>query len=449
MGPSASLEGREVRSGLLNEADLGSVPVADLFGFTQVMDPDERRARLYAEAQVERHGDLRVWARRVRELQLSPGADVHLRRARLKGACRHGVLPLLRPEVWALLIGADDAFDDEKMLTGVARPPFAGQGRGDGEPPSPGATAATGLQSKDSEMKLAIEADLRRTFPEHTWLQSPRGQVSLRNVLVTFAVMRGDYCQGLSFIAATLLLALGRDEGRSIAALDALLADSREGRLMRRFNSLQPEGSAAHYGPGASLVPDTLFRHDLHGLLVECAVLERLVVHKLPRIARRLDALGCGVEVFAAEWFLTLFSSLLPADTCARVWDALLVEGFKVIHRVALALLTLHGDACVLDEVRVESAGDVAALLKVALSRTHNHEHLMRTAFYGIGSFPTGRLEELRRSMLETSSSPSASPRKKLGKVASARIQGYLDRIGLSTGHPGTPRKGPRAALWR
>lgn len=37
--------------------------------------------------------------------------------------------------------------------------------------------------------------------------------------------------------------------------------------------------------------------------------------------------------------FPCLFTATLPAETTARVWDALMVEGPKVLFRVGLALL--------------------------------------------------------------------------------------------------------------
>lgn len=46
-----------------------------------------------------------------------------------------------------------------------------------------------------------------------------------------------------------------------------------------------------------------------------------------------------------ADWFLCLFCTSLPSETAARVWDALLHEGTKVLFRVALALLKLHEGA--------------------------------------------------------------------------------------------------------
>ena len=45
---------------------------------------------------------------------------------------------------------------------------------------------------------------------------------------------------------------------------------------------------------------------------------------------------GCGCR------FLTLFSTSLPSETVARVWDSVFNEGSKALYRVALALLKVH-----------------------------------------------------------------------------------------------------------
>lgn len=39
------------------------------------------------------------------------------------------------------------------------------------------------------------------------------------------------------------------------------------------------------------------------------------------------------------QWFMTLFTYNFPFAVVVRIWDAVLSEGWKVIFRVALALL--------------------------------------------------------------------------------------------------------------
>lgn len=43
--------------------------------------------------------------------------------------------------------------------------------------------------------------------------------------------------------------------------------------------------------------------------------------------------------MYATQWLLTQYTSSFHFDLVTRVWDCFLVEGFKTIYRVMLALL--------------------------------------------------------------------------------------------------------------
>lgn len=72
---------------------------------------------------------------------------------------------------------------------------------------------------------------------------------------------------------------------------------------------------------------------------------EANLLHHLPVGLRRLlcvllvQAIGCEASLLATDWYLCLYATSLPAETAARVWDALFLEGRKVLHRMGLALL--------------------------------------------------------------------------------------------------------------
>eukprot|EP00882_Tetradesmus_deserticola_P034896 GHRQ01040226.1.p2 GENE.GHRQ01040226.1~~GHRQ01040226.1.p2 ORF type:complete len:117 (+),score=50.86 GHRQ01040226.1:322-672(+) len=72
---------------------------------------------------------------------------------------------------------------------------------------------------------------------------------------------------------------------------------------------------------------------------VEMKALDELIAQKLPRLAAHLAELEAEVSILATDWFLTLFATSMPAETVARLWDALFNEGSKVLYRAALALL--------------------------------------------------------------------------------------------------------------
>lgn len=93
------------------------------------------------------------------------------------------------------------------------------------------------------------------------------------------------------------------------------------------------------------------YSRTLKGLRVEQKALSHFVEQKLPRVARHLEAHGCDMSLLGTEWVLCVFTTSLPPETTARVWDALLHEGAKVLYRVALALF----------KVRVTCSGEPAA----------------------------------------------------------------------------------------
>ena len=47
-------------------------------------------------------------------------------------------------------------------------------------------------------------------------------------------------------------------------------------------------------------------------------------------------------QIYASQWFLTLFSIYFPFETVVRIWDIYLVEGRKTLFRIALAILKIN-----------------------------------------------------------------------------------------------------------
>lgn len=78
---------------------------------------------------------------------------------------------------------------------------------------------------------------------------------------------------------------------------------------------------------------------NLKGCQVEIKTLEMMVKEKEPKLAEHLHSIYCETTIIATEWYLCLFCTTLPPETCCRLWDALLNEGNKILHRVALAAL--------------------------------------------------------------------------------------------------------------
>ena len=67
-----------------------------------------------------------------------------------------------------------------------------------------------------------------------------------------------------------------------------------------------------------------------------------LVERKHPRLMEVFDRLECSLGGLTGDWFSRMFTTALPAETTARVWDCVMVEGPKVLFRAALSLVKVR-----------------------------------------------------------------------------------------------------------
>jgi len=75
-------------------------------------------------------------------------------------------------------------------------------------------------------------------------------------------------------------------------------------------------------------------------------ILQGLLNTRMPKLAAHFRALNVLTTMYAAQWFLTIFTYNFPFAVVVRVWDAFLSEGWKVVFRVALGVLKTNEGAC-------------------------------------------------------------------------------------------------------
>jgi hypothetical protein len=85
-----------------------------------------------------------------------------------------------------------------------------------------------------------------------------------------------------------------------------------------------------------------LFLPGMPGLERSFYVFLSLQKQYLPKVFHRLNELGFVPQMYASQWFLTMFAIYFPIDIVVNLWDIMLVEGRKTIFRVALAILKLN-----------------------------------------------------------------------------------------------------------
>ncbi|KAK2076058.1 hypothetical protein QBZ16_001394 [Prototheca wickerhamii] len=307
----------------------------DAYGFSIAVTAAQRAALLDAAA---------AWAPFAPGGPLPPAAE-------LKRLCRAGVPPALRPWVWAEVSGAT-------RRRRARHPSYY--------------AAMAELGRHESPLTHQISLDVPRTFPGNAWVQGARGQELLRRVLSAFAAHCPEvgYCQGMNYVAALLLLALGCDEEAAFWVLVSLIDGHDEGILYR-----------------------DMYSRDLSGTHVEMRCLRALVDAKLPTLGAHLAETHCDISLVSTDWFLCLFSTALPAETAVRVWDALLLEGPKLLFRVALALLREAEPAL----LATDNAGDLLRAMRRSAAATHDREALMRDALKGVGGLPMERIRRYRQ----------------------------------------------------
>jgi hypothetical protein len=166
-----------------------------------------------------------------------------------------------------------------------------------------------------------IFRDATRTFPRDSYFSSKEGQDKLADCLraVATLVPSVGYCQGMNFVAATMLLT-AKESPRSRlppeVASFALLA-----ALVQNFDMKDL------WRPGVPQLKLRIFQFD------------RLLKELLPGLWAHFKHVGLTPDFFASQWFLTLLCINLPRKTLIRVWDTLLTDGWKTIFRVGICLL--------------------------------------------------------------------------------------------------------------
>lgn len=154
------------------------------------------------------------------------------------------------------------------------------------------------------------------------------GRIS--RTLCAFVEYRPDigYVQGMSYLAAMILLHVESDETGFICLVNLL-----------HKSHFQYFYSVHHQGMG-----------------VYIAAFDECLKRSLPQLYTNFTVIGVHPQMYVIDWWMSLFSRALPYETAARCWDLFLLDE-AFLFRISIAILVyfsphIHEESS-LDEVMV------------------------------------------------------------------------------------------------
>ncbi|XP_073975683.1 related to the N terminus of tre oncogene isoform X2 [Rhodnius prolixus] len=164
-----------------------------------------------------------------------------------------------------------------------------------------------------------IDLDVNRTYRDHIMFRERYNlkQQELFNVLGAYSMYNLEigYCQGMSQIAALLLMYL--DEEDAFWALSELVSD-------KKYNM------HGFFIPGFP----KLLRYQEHH--------DKIMQKFLPKLKKHLDKNGVDTGIYTLKWFFQCFLDRIPFKLTLRVWDVYLLLGERILTAMAYNLLKLH-----------------------------------------------------------------------------------------------------------
>ncbi len=204
----------------------------------------------------------------------------------------------------------------------------------------------------DKKEEDVIIRDLHRTFPKSI-IFSPKlgeGQRILFRILMCMGASnkKTGYVQGMGFLAALFLLYM--DEENAFWMLKAVFEK---------------------YGL------EDVYMREFPGLRKRLYVFINLLKKFMPKIYNKLIELNIFPTMYASQWFFTCFANCLPFNIVVRIFDCYLLEGEKIIYRIALALFKLKEKYL----LKGKSFETIMEKMKSITNEINDPDILLETAF--------------------------------------------------------------------
>jgi len=254
-----------------------------------------------------------------------------------------------------------------------------------------------------------VDLDVNRTYRNHIMFRErySEKQQQLFHVLVAYSMYNTEvgYCQGMSQIAALLLMFMGEEE--AFWALHSLLYGDKHS--MHGF-----------FIPGFPKLMRFQQHHD------------NLIGKMMPKLKKHLDKQEIYSSLYTMKWFFQCFLDRTPFPLTLRLWDIYILEGERILTAMSYTTLKLH--KAVIKKMDME---DIVHFLQEKLSQDFIYDH--DVTIENLKSC----MSELRRNGMDRAPSPTKDekPKKKFGESLEAELKKIAEeeakeaKIKLSNGN--------------
>ncbi|KAM6067070.1 TBC1 domain family member 12 isoform 2-T2 [Chlamydotis macqueenii] len=228
-----------------------------------------------------------------------------------------GLPPSVRGKVWSLAVGNELNITPELYEIFLSRAKERWKSFSETSSENDVEDAGASVADREASLEL-IKLDISRTFPSlYIFQKGGPYHDLLHSVLGAYTCYRPDvgYVQGMSFIAAVLIL--------NLEEADAFIAFA---NLLNKPCQL------------------AFFRVDHSMMLKYFATFEVFFEENLPKLFLHFKSYSLTPDIYLIDWIFTLYSKSLPLDLACRVWDVFCRDGEEFLFRTGLGILRLYED---------------------------------------------------------------------------------------------------------
>lgn len=177
-------------------------------------------------------------------------------------------------------------------------------------------------QKREAAALQKLEKAIRRDMGSRTsyskYTQAAGLQDGLFGICKAYALFDEGvgYAQGINFIAMPLLFNLDQEEAFTLLV-----------RLMSKYDLR------------------SMFTPEMTGLHLRLYQFERLLEEYDPAVYCHLRRRNVGPQLYATQWFLTLFAYRFPLQLVLRIYDLILSEGLTAILKFGIVLMQRNREA--------------------------------------------------------------------------------------------------------